>query len=200
MPAAPSKVLTVRYVNRDGDSSEYQIESKWCYSCNNYRPFRGVHCRFCDVCVCRRDHHCPWTGICVGGRNYLRYFCMIWCCFVLTLVAFIGGIHSFVRKMGRCSNNVFLCALTDTYCLEFILILLALFWAFLVGSLSFYHTYLICKNATSGDKSKRNSGETFNSGSVISNIKASLCFKADDELYTETLEDAVIDEVTVVNL
>ncbi|KAH8151369.1 uncharacterized protein LAJ45_04571 [Morchella importuna] len=49
---------------------------KWCRKCMGYRPVRAHHCRTCNVCVLRMDHHCPWTNNCVGYRNlphFLRF-------------------------------------------------------------------------------------------------------------------------------
>ncbi|KAI0399264.1 palmitoyltransferase ERF2 [Xylaria palmicola] len=50
-----------------------EVPTKFCRSCNIWRPPRAHHCRLCDNCVETQDHHCVWVNNCVGRRNY-RYF------------------------------------------------------------------------------------------------------------------------------
>jgi ribosomal protein L40E len=47
-----------------------------CDSCNIYQPYRSFHCRKCNHCVERFEHHCVWTNSCIGALN-LRYLVLL---------------------------------------------------------------------------------------------------------------------------
>ncbi|ROT63490.1 hypothetical protein C7M84_018613, partial [Penaeus vannamei] len=40
-----------------------------CARCEMYRPPRAHHCRICQRCIRRMDHHCPWINNCVPGMG-----------------------------------------------------------------------------------------------------------------------------------
>ena len=54
-------------VEKEEDKLNYQI----CTDCNIIIPksFKVVHCDKCNICVIKQDHHCPWTGKCIGKKN-----------------------------------------------------------------------------------------------------------------------------------
>lgn len=46
-----------------------------CKKCNDIKPPRTHHCSVCRKCVMRMDHHCPWTGNCIGLKNHKYFVC-----------------------------------------------------------------------------------------------------------------------------
>ncbi|KAG9396461.1 DHHC palmitoyltransferase [Carpediemonas membranifera] len=54
-----------------------RMHIKKCDTCHLHRPLRTYHCRICDVCVRKHDHHCPWLGTCVGAHNYKSFIFLI---------------------------------------------------------------------------------------------------------------------------
>ncbi|KAL1929484.1 hypothetical protein VTP01DRAFT_1622 [Rhizomucor pusillus] len=105
-PGSPKKISTIspeEAVAKQDKSSESPYTSllggsKWCETCQCWKPDRTHHCRVCDACVLKMDHHCPWVNGCVGYANY-RYFIQFICytsgmatwVFTTTLAAFIMG-------------------------------------------------------------------------------------------------------------
>ena len=67
----------------------------YCITCHASKPLRSKHCRQCDRCVARFDHHCPWTFNCVGAYNHFYFFM-----FAASLVA---GAYAFNHLVWSCT-------------------------------------------------------------------------------------------------
>ena len=67
----------------------------YCDLCHCYRPPNGVHYLDCDACCAGYDHHCPWTGTCIGEGN-LRWFYL-----------FVSHIFGFMIYLAVVSAMVF---------------------------------------------------------------------------------------------
>lgn len=78
------------------DNNEWTV----CDKCETYRPPRAHHCRTCQRCVKRMDHHCPWVNNCVGERNQ-KFFILF---LLYTAVATMYGLALAVGTWGlkRC--------------------------------------------------------------------------------------------------
>jgi len=61
---APNEVL---------DIEQLASNPSFCKKCRVMRSNSCYHCVDCDVCIKGFDHHCPWTGKCIGEGN-LRLF------------------------------------------------------------------------------------------------------------------------------
>ncbi|KAF9262081.1 zf-DHHC-domain-containing protein [Marasmius fiardii PR-910] len=59
----------------------------FCIQCMARKPLRSKHCRICDKCVARHDHHCPWVWNCVGVNNH-RQFVLFVTMLVLGIILF----------------------------------------------------------------------------------------------------------------
>eukprot|EP01016_Furgasonia_blochmanni_P050238 TRINITY_DN772_c0_g1_i3.p1 TRINITY_DN772_c0_g1~~TRINITY_DN772_c0_g1_i3.p1 ORF type:complete len:293 (+),score=43.25 TRINITY_DN772_c0_g1_i3:529-1407(+) len=50
-----------------------RVNVRYCSKCLMIKPPRCHHCRLCNRCILKMDHHCPWVANCIGFYNY-KYF------------------------------------------------------------------------------------------------------------------------------
>lgn len=77
-------IVTARYPYRDSrKNSNEDIEmhgensmnnhNGFCHQCEIFRRLTTYHCQDCNVCIEGYDHHCPWSGKCIGRGNLKQF-------------------------------------------------------------------------------------------------------------------------------
>jgi len=69
----------------------------FCDYCRFYlrKTSYGSHCDLCDICIEKYDHHCVWTGHCIGKNNKITFYIFVPSIFVLLFYfafAFVEGL------------------------------------------------------------------------------------------------------------
>lgn len=165
----------------DSGATAMEVPTKYCKSCNIWRPPRAHHCRVCDACIETQDHHCVWLNNCVGRRNYRYFFsyiatgtllALLLIAFSLTHVGTYGkqnGISFGASLSGRSQERVGFAM--------FIYAMLALPYP---GSLLIYHLFLISRGETTREYlnshkfPKKDRHRPFSQASILRNLTSVL--------------------------
>lgn len=75
--------------NKSNIVSTNEQSHLYCNKCQNFRPERAHHCKTCNKCALKMDHHCPWIANCVGLYNQKYFYQFLFYATLGDLIGFI---------------------------------------------------------------------------------------------------------------
>ena len=147
---------------------DHFYEPKWCVPCGLQRPARTKHCRVCDYCVSRFDHHCIWINNCVGQKNHLHFMVFLvnhmvvlqYVCYAGACICVDTAFEYRLFDMWFIDGNGQRMQATISVVLQYIVNLHTVIFALtaFTGLVSFifvgficFQTYMICLNITTNE-------------------------------------------------
>lgn len=123
----------------------------FCATCIVQKPLRSKHCRICNKCVERFDHHCPWTGTCIGLRNHAYFVTYVYSlCMAGWLYVYLGW-HVLMHDYGSNLDGFLEARQQRPFLFGFIF---TIFMAMgLLSMLAVYQTKLLLFNETTNEQS-----------------------------------------------
>ncbi|KAK4242011.1 DHHC palmitoyltransferase-domain-containing protein [Achaetomium macrosporum] len=163
----------------DPKTAAMEVPTKYCKTCNIWRPPRAHHCRLCDNCVETQDHHCVWLNNCVGRRNYRYFFTFISAATLLSLYlsgASLAQILVYANRQGISASHAI-----GHFRVPFAMVIYG-FLAFLYpAALMGYHVFLMARGETTREYLnshkflKKDRYRAFTQGSWFKNWFVVLC-------------------------
>ncbi|KAK3996998.1 putative palmitoyltransferase [Cladorrhinum sp. PSN332] len=157
-----------------------EVPTKYCRTCQIWRPPRAHHCRLCDNCVETQDHHCVWLNNCVGRRNYRYFFTFISSATFLGLYLAGASLAQILVYMHR-SEGVSFGDSISKFRVPFAMVIYG-FIAFLYpAALMGYHVFLMARGETTREYLnshkflKKDRYKAFTQGSWFKNWFVVLC-------------------------
>jgi hypothetical protein len=74
-----ARTMDCGIVARGSRAANVTAAARMCDHCDVYMFERMFHCRLCNICTDRFDHHCAWLNRCVARRNFLHFVAMLLC-------------------------------------------------------------------------------------------------------------------------
>lgn len=88
---------------------------EFCESCQMYRPAKAWHCKKCNVCILKRDHHCFFFSRCIGLRNQRYYVTYLTYIFISMVYSTYFNFYYVVSKYDEYEIYVSVCRIVNPF-------------------------------------------------------------------------------------
>ncbi|CAG9327128.1 unnamed protein product [Blepharisma stoltei] len=116
----------------------------YCDVCNIIQPYRSRHCKKCEECVAKFDHHCFWIGSCIGELNHFRF------CLYLALESAAIDWAAYNCLSGLSEDQ-------EAYGAFIVALIISGLFGILTTGLCIFHIYLVSSGYTTWEFVKRDS-------------------------------------------
>ncbi|KAK8067901.1 palmitoyltransferase ERF2 [Apiospora saccharicola] len=163
----------------ESSTAAMEVPTKYCKTCNIWRPPRAHHCRLCDNCVETQDHHCVWLNNCVGRRNYRYFFTFVTATTLLGLYL-IGASLAHVLVYAS-QEKVSVGTAIDDFRVPFAMFIYGIIATLYPAALMGYHLFLMARGETTREFLnshkflKKDRYRAFTQGSAWKNWAVVLC-------------------------
>lgn len=111
---------------------------KYCEYCRLFRSPRAYHCKECNQCILKMDHHCEWLHCCIGLQNYKYFMNFIFHGSFLFLLMII----TFLRRAWESAFD-FEISMLYTYFIIFIFLTIVIVFLRFFGLVVFHFTLIL---------------------------------------------------------
>ncbi|ETS84900.1 hypothetical protein PFICI_02925 [Pestalotiopsis fici W106-1] len=163
----------------ESSTAAMEVPTKYCKTCNLWRPPRAHHCRLCDNCVETQDHHCVWLNNCVGRRNYRYFFTFVSSGSLLALYLFGASLAQILIYAKK--EDVSVGTSISHFRVPFAMVIYGIISSIYPIALMGYHIFLMARGETTREFLnshkflKKDRYRPFTQGSMLKNWVAVLC-------------------------
>lgn len=86
------------------NSSNSSLKYKYCIYCDAPKPPRTHHCKICNICYLKMDHHCPFLGNCIGLKNHKNYTLVLFYASIATAYEIIFTLYFLQIELNKITN------------------------------------------------------------------------------------------------
>ncbi|MDB5910480.1 MAG: hypothetical protein JWP34_4594 [Massilia sp.] len=123
-----------------------EVPTKYCKTCNIWRPPRAHHCRLCDNCIETQDHHCVWVNNCIGRRNYRYFFTFVFSLMIAASYLLAASLAQILVYMDR--EHISFGASINKFRVPFAMVIYGFFGILYPTALTGYHLFLMARGET----------------------------------------------------